>query len=251
MKTYIYTTRAMASLKIAVVTAMFLLDTDKMDACGLFTKIPGVDYILFTNNKHLAALNPVRHLWDIQELQLPYTQGVYCTKEVKWLTHLYLPDYDYIIWVDAQFTPDHKEAKVLFRYIEQMCAEGVPIAMRTQKFQTVYDDIAWCLKNNRITDDLGKTIIDALKVRGFSVTDPVQTFWTSAIIKNNKHPELQRMAYELIDFVCSVGYRDQHWLPYLVQKYSIKYNIVKLPLFILTGTYIREHHNYVSFFQRL
>ena len=56
----------------------------------------------------------------------------------------------------------------------------------------------------------------------YSVYNNDQTYWSSALIKNNKCEKLQKMATELFHLINTVGYRDQHFLPALFKKYDIK-----------------------------
>ena len=236
--------------KIAVVTAIFLIETDEMDECGgIPDKIEGWDYILFTNDK--SKLKNVEN-WDIREIDCSkYTHGVYASKHVKWFTHEYLPDYDNIIWVDSFITPNKKMIEELNLMINIVNLKPLmPIILRTQKFICIKDDIDWCLINNRITENMATNIMDYINNSGIiKVDEPVQTCWSSAIIKNNKHIGLEKMAIELFELVTTVGYRDQHWLPYLLKKHNLIAGINKTKdLFVITGKQIKTNHHYIDFF---
>jgi hypothetical protein len=238
------------SLKIAVVTAIFLIETDKIDECGgIPNRNPDWDYILFTNDK--TKLENVNG-WDIREIDCSsYTHGVYASKRIKWFTHEFLPEYDIIIWVDCFITPNLKMLDEIKRMINNVHENPtMPIMMRTQKFNCIRDDIEWCIKNNRITKEMASNIINHIDESGIIKADEkTQTYWSSAIIKNNKHERLQTMVKELFELVTTIGYRDQHWLPYLFKKYSLHCDINRTKdLFIITGKQIKENHNYTTFF---
>jgi hypothetical protein len=238
------------NIRVAVVTAIFLIETEKIDECGtLVNKNENWDYILFTNNKN--KLQNVEN-WEIREIDCSNcVHGVYASKQIKWLTHDFLPDYDIIIWVDSFIVPNLNMIDELNTMINSVYTDPkIPIIMRTQLFKCINDDIQWCLKNNRITDGMSKKIINHINNSGvITVDECVQTYWSSAIVKNNKHIKLQNMAKELFTLVTEVGYRDQHWLPYLFKKYDLYCDINKTKnIFIITGKQIKENHNYVTFF---
>ena len=57
------------------------------------------------------------------------------------------------------------------------------------------------------------------------------------------------MAIELFELVTTVGYRDQHWLPYLLKKHNLIAGINKTKdLFVITGKQIKTNHHYIDFF---
>jgi hypothetical protein len=232
--------------KIAVVSALFLIETDNLDTFGNFNKINLFDYILFTNNANKIKEQPFSELWDIREIS-SFTNGLHATKHVKFLTHEYLPDYDVIIWVDTFITPNIDFEENIFKLILDVINENAPIIMRTQQFKRVYDDIEWCIKNNRITEHIGNSIIMYLLNNNFNVYENSQTYWSSAIIKNNKNNQLKQLGYEMYNLITKIGIRDQHWLPYLFNKYNIKCNILTdKNIFKITGIQNQIHHNYVK-----
>jgi len=241
------------NIRVAVVTSIFLIETENMDRCAnLVNKNEKWDYILFTNNK-----NKLQNIgnWEIKEIDCSSCiHGVYATKQIKWLTHYFLPDYDIIIWVDSFIVPNLDMIDELNTMIYSVYTDPKnSIIMRTQNFRCINDDIQWCLKNNRITDVMSKKIINHINNSGIITVDEcVQTYWSSAIVKNNKNITLQNMAKELFTLITEIGYRDQHWLPYLFKKYNLYCNINKTTnIFKITGTQINENHNYVTFFTPL
>ena len=61
--------------------------------------VPGCDYICFTDNKNLKS-----NIWDIRYVKpnkkIP---SAIFYKKFKCLSHKYLPQYEYTIWIDANF----------------------------------------------------------------------------------------------------------------------------------------------------
>jgi len=237
--------------KIAVVTAMFLIEFPELDTLSSnFEKCDNYDYYVFTNDR--TIVEKITNDWNIIEIDCSnQTKGVYLTKRVKWLTHEYLPDYDVIIWVDSFIVPDNLEINHINSIIHHCLDENtnIPIYMRTQKFKCINDDIKWCLNNHRIDRNMSTKIIDYIEnTEQFSVLKKVQTYWSSAIIKNNKNQNLINMSIELYNYITNVCYRDQHILPVLFKKYNIKCNIIpkeKL-IFINKGKQNQKKHKYVE-----
>ena len=233
----------MVEKKVAVVSAYFKIEMDKLDECKPIDKIPGFDYIMFVD-KQYEEINQLKNIWDIRTIELPYNKGVYYTKHIKWLTHLLCPEYDYIIWVDCFHSPTNPTN--IKKYIDTMQETKIPIAMRTQQFKSVKEDINWCISKKRITNDMKDIICKKLRDNNFSPDNPCQTFWSSAVIKDNKDTRLHDMAKELMELILESGYRDQHWLPYLISKYKIPYKIINKEnaIFKVSGVYFSK--NYIS-----
>jgi hypothetical protein len=237
--------------KVAVVTAVFLIDFNELDEpSSQFTKCDGFDYFLFTNDK--TKVQYLSSDWNIVEIDgNGIKNGVYLTKRVKWLTHEYLPDYDIVIWVDSFIVPNHLRMENINSIINVCLDESrdTPIFMRTQKFRCIKDDIDWCVKNDRISKTISEKVVDYIeKKENFSVNECTQTYWSSAIIKNNKNAELNRMSNELYNYISNICYRDQHILPVLFKKFNITCNILKNPkdIFIIKGKQHLDKHKYVN-----
>ena len=242
--------------KVAVVTALFLIDFSEIDTpSSNFTKCDGFDYFIFTNDK--TKIQNLSSDWNIIEIDcLGMKNGVYLTKRVKWLTHEYLPDYDIIIWVDSFIVPNHLKIDDINSIIDICLDEKqkVPILMRTQKFKCIKDDIDWCIKNDRISEKMSERIIDYIEnIEFFPVNKETQTYWSSAIIKNNKNQNLINMSYELYNYIMNISYRDQHILPVLLNKFNITCNIIKskivptdTDIFINKGQQNRNNHKYIE-----
>ena len=241
-------------VKVAVVTCVFLLDFDEIDtpSCN-FKKCPNFDYFLFTNDKSKVA--NLCNDWSIIEVKSDNVpNGVYLTKYVKWQTHECLPEYDIIIWVDSFIIPNYLKTDEINTIIEKCLNDDLntPIFMRTQKFTCIKDDIDWCVKNKRLTKQLSDKIVNYINTsENFSVETPVQTYWSSAIIKSNKNIKLKNMSVELFKYITDICYRDQHILPVLLHKHNIKCNIIPSThytsdkeIFINNGKQNVNNHNY-------
>jgi hypothetical protein len=223
----------LSNLKIAVVTGIFIIEKTSMDKCGLFEKIPGFDYILFTNDKEKIGSTPG---WDVREIKVNYSRGVYAAKRVKWLTHEYLPEYDIIIWIDAFMTPNIKMLKDLQNIITLINNSEYSISIHHAYFKNIKEDIDFCVMHKRISKQMANEITEYLIKCNSPPETPCKTFWSCSLIKNNRDPNLIKFSEELFDLIEKIGYRDQHWLPYLINKHNLKYHITpNTELFKVTG----------------
>jgi hypothetical protein len=241
--------------KVAVVTACILIDFDKLDECGKqFEKEKSWDYILFTNDKNKIDYSDI---WDIREIDCSrFKHGVHATKHIKWLTHEYLEDYEIIIWVDSFVIPNINMIDEIKKMIENVKQNEDLIYIRTQTFKNVNEDIEWCLNNKRMSKRTATNVIEYLNEKeGFSVYENGPTYWSSAMIKNNKGKKIKNMSNELFLLVESIGHRDQHWLPMLLTKHDIKtitiknvtgksHELTDKDIFIESAKQIRENHDY-------
>ena len=237
------------NIKVAVVSALFLMDFDKMDTvCNNFNKIDNWHYYLFTNDKQKCGITKPYTVKQIDVSNFKY--GVHATKNIKWLTHKYLPGYNVIIWVDSFIhLNDLKINSIKEQIIKVYENPNNPIAMRIQSFKCVDDDIEWCLKNKRIDINMASNIKKYLIDNKYPSNTISGTYWSSAIIKNNKHKKLQELSENLYNIVSTVAYRDQHWLPFLFDKYKLNCDIMKTDLFISKKkeNYNETNHHYIEF----
>lgn len=231
--------------RVVVVSALFMTDKPKMDESGPLDPVDDWDYILFTNDRSTLVDSKVDPRWEIREVECIFEYGVYMTKHIKWMTHEYLPEYDVVIWVDCFYSPNLKKRGEWEALIDIITTDyNRPLMMRTQKFQSVEEDMQWCFDHHRVTKELVQTTSEYLATRGWDVREKSRTYWTSVMIKNNKSSLLQCLSMELMQLVTTRCCRDQHWLPYLFQKYKITCDLFPNSLVICNGVQNRGVHSY-------
>jgi hypothetical protein len=231
--------------KIVVVSALFLMDKTVMDVSGPLDPIDGWDYILFTNDTSNLIESKIDPHWDIRPIECVFDYGVHMTKHVKWMTHEYLPDYDVVIWVDCFYSPHKTRLLEWEALIDTVTTDyNRPLMMRTQRFQSVSEDMAWCVKHNRVSTDTIQSTTDYLLSRGMDVYQNSRTYWSSVVIKNNKSSLLQTMSMDLMRLVTTISCRDQHWLPYLFHRHRITCDLFPKDLVACNGVQNRAAHSY-------
>lgn len=235
----------MSKKKVAVVSAIFLVEKSVMDESGPLDPVEGWDYILFTNDPSSLQNSKVDPRWDIRQVKSIFEYGVHMTKHVKWMTHEYLPEYDVVVWVDCFYSPCKARRHEWESMIKAVTSDyNRPLQMRTQRFQSVAEDMEWCVKNNRISREIVQQTTEYLQSRGMDVQQKSRTYWSSVMIKNNKSILLQTLSIELMRLTTTVCCRDQHWLPYLFQKHKITCELFSKDLVTCNGVQNRGAHNY-------
>lgn len=237
----------MIKQRIAVVTSALSDEKSKTDDLNTeIFKVKDWDYFVFSN-KDLKATEP----YQVVKVDITnFKSSLHATKHVKWQTHKYLPDYDIIIWLDAFMKFDEKNVNEIKNQIKKV-SPACPILMRTQSFKSVDEDILWCLTNKRINDKTANSIRKYLEDNKFPATKQCQTFWSSAVIRLNKDAKLKECFENLFDLVNTVGFRDQHWLPFLLNKHKIKCSLMPTHLFDgsrSSKTYDEKSHHYADKF---
>ena len=224
--------------KVAVVSAIFFIHNNATELPETIQPNPEWDYILFTNDKQKLSTTISTGIgsWEIREVPPYRNDRTYATKHIKWMTHLYLQEYETIIWVDNIFTPNSEKVEEINNIILHTNHPNTnsPLFMsppphHQQGIRNVQEDIDHCYNQNRMNIKM-KTRTEAfLKNKGFDTQKDHPIYWTSAIIKSNTNKKLQQMSEELFGLINDISFHDQHWLPFLLQKHRIHANLITDP----------------------
>ena len=258
--------------KVAVVSAIFLIHKDGTDEPGPIQKIPNWDYILFTNDKQKITSKYNLGEWDIREVQPYRNDRTYAAKHIKWMTHLYLPEYETVIWVDNIFTPNPEKIEEMNNIIlhtnhpntnsplfmrpppQQQPQQQQPQQPQQQQpcIKNVQEDIDHCYNQNRMDIKMKNRTETFLKNKGFDTQTDHSVYWTSVLIKSNTNEKLQKMSEELFGLINNISFHDQHWLPFLLQKHRIHANLITDPkIFTQTGTQNQNSHEYYKHIKKV
>lgn len=102
---------------------------------------PALDYILFTDGQREAWPSP----WQVRRLPRVFDDPQMDARRVKVLSHLFLPDFDAVVWIDANVTP----RTLGLSRIREMLASS-PIALcRHQDRNCIYDEAAQVVQAGR------------------------------------------------------------------------------------------------------
>ena len=231
-------------LRKAVVTAAFLIEKTKCDSIGKLERIDGWDYIMFTND----ASKVVAPGWDIRQIDPPFSKGVYCAKHIKWMTHLYVPEYDIIMWIDGFAMPNPRKKDALDSIAIKLAGEpySLPIILRKHPYlTTVESELNECIRLKKIDGIMKTTVLSHFKDTGYDVSTK-SLYWTEYIIKNNRSPIMREFSTEMFNLLMDVCYRDQVCFPYMLWKFGIELPAEKhIVNDLSTWNGAKINHNYV------
>jgi len=119
--------------KIAVYTAIFG-DYDKLIAPE--EKIEGCDFYCFTDNKNLKS-----DFFKIINVEGEFSDPTRNARKIKTLSHKYLPEYEYTLWIDANIVFINFDIKELFKKF----LKNNDIAIHSHQVRScVYDEFVTC-----------------------------------------------------------------------------------------------------------
>ena len=107
------------------VTAIIGAPGQKVDSLAPVQRIPGWDYICFTNKPIHDSKG-----WTIVRLDLTTNQPALEAKRIKWRTIDHLPEYEIVVWVDGYIAPDPSVRQLLERWIVGMKETGHSMVFR-------------------------------------------------------------------------------------------------------------------------
>ena len=178
------------SLTKVFYTAIFGQDASVADTLGDFDRIPGWDYICFTNLEFKGQRG-----WKFIRVPLqgdPILQAKYH----KWMSHKILGDYDVAVWMDGYMSPNPMYSELLKHWVVSMYEQQVPIAHRPHDVRRcIWDECQAVVETKRAKpDDVAKVIrsLEAIKMpRQYGLYD------TNVLIRFHKHMLLQHLSEEI------------------------------------------------------
>jgi len=184
-------------------TALIGNPGEQLDTLGSFDRIPGWDYICFTNQPI-----PYTQGWTIVQVDYTGTNSALEAKKYKWLSHNYLADYDIAVWTDAYLAPNPKRHELIQSWVLSMKERGANILHRIHPDRNcVWEECKAVLDSKRDTErnvKLARNFLQSIKM-------PSQwgLFDTCILIKMNKNVQLQHLCEHLYNHLCKTSYRDQ------------------------------------------
>jgi len=195
--------RIYTSLTKCFYTALFGTPGQQLDTLGSFERIPGWDYICFTNQ-------PIKDQEGWTIVQVPYTgkSPALEAKRYKWLSHTFLEEYDVVVWMDAYFAPNPSRSDLLKTWILGMKEKGTTILHKAHGERTcVWDECNAVVQSKRDTESRVKQVKTYLK--SIQMPNKWGLFDTSILIKFHKHSELQTLCESIYSQLTTTSYRDQ------------------------------------------
>jgi hypothetical protein len=218
-------------------TAIFGLPGQKVDSLGLIDKkLPGWDYICFTNQENLVGNG-----WTVIHVNNTTRNPALEAKKYKWLSHKYLLDYDIVVWVDAYIAPRAVYSELIKQWILKMMNENISIYHRPHDERNcVYEECEAVVQKGK---DKSKNVE---KIKGLLTEAGVPKhgglFDTNVLIKLHKNQELQEICEHVYNRLENSSIRDQLVVPLVYHRQRFKKfatdNLIRA--FEKSGTHIRK-----------
>lgn len=106
-------------------TAIMGAPGQKVDSLASVDRIPGWDYICFTNK-------PIHNSkgWTIVRVDMPNGSAALDAKRYKWRSIEHLSEYEIVVWVDGYISPDPAYRQLLERWVTNMKETGHSMLFR-------------------------------------------------------------------------------------------------------------------------
>ena len=204
--------------KCTVYSALFSDKNKPHESLQSFERLPGWDYILFTN------LDLKSDSWTIRKIELPDPSYVISAKSVKWLSHEYLPEYDIVCWIDAYCKINNDTESILTATVKKLQNSKIEVPLFIKKHPVrdcIHDEVGACVAKHKISLDMYYKVSDFLKKH--KMPHHYGLFETNLILKYNNDPGVIRICKDVIHYIKTLTYRDQLVLTYVLFKNKISH----------------------------
>ncbi|WP_196599075.1 glycosyltransferase domain-containing protein [Pectinatus frisingensis] len=180
---------------------------------------PHVKYVCFTNQKYLQS-----NVWEIRQLNMKNISASLIVRQLKLKPHLFFPEYQTSIWIDASFQILSTMSTFMYRYQDSANILMFPHPLR----YCIYDEAAACCfyykeKKSKIL----RQIIDYFK-EGYPIDNGL--YCGGFLVRNHNRPEVidtMNLWYENVERYSS---RDQISLPFILWKTGIPIDLCDLTI---------------------
>jgi hypothetical protein len=171
----------------------------------------GVDYLLFSDRFHKL------YKWDLKKVPPSGLTNRKAARCIKILSHQYLPDYDYTIWIDGNF----RQQKSLLPLIEGM-TEDILILEHPSK-KCVYTEAEACISMKRDHKDVIEAQIRGYEYEGYPVDNGM--VGSGLIIRKNTEA-IKKLNEVWWEEVVTKSGRDQLSFNYSAYITGLNYNTI-------------------------
>ena len=235
-------------MRVCVFTGNFG-ETTPVDLPAMFDKIPGWDYILFTNLKKEKFPETS---WDIDSVDMPADlptrkSYIYANRFYKWHPQTLLPDYDVIIYVDGFQVPDAKHIDTWNRLVNLVGDPTYPISIIQQLHNErtcIYDELDAIVKCKKDTKENMVNVCNFLRIEQFP--QKFGLLWNGCYVLDNHCKKLKTVFETLWNNMLSLTYRDQSLYMHAIWKEGANSCIGQIKLEpIIISFHTSSHHVYI------
>ena len=193
-------------------------------------KIPGVDYICFTDNKSLKSDD-----WEIRYLLEDENDSIRKARKCKILPHLYLDGYDYAIWVDAKMSID----KDILELIRLFSVESALLCFPHYQNDCVYQEAEACIALGKgVREEIDRQIARYRKEKYPEHNGMIDSAVLFRLINDT---ELIKMEECWWNEISNESYRDQLSFNYSCWKNNFRYDLCNMPIY--RNEYFSVHYH--------
>jgi hypothetical protein len=227
-------------MKKAVITAVFSNKNKPIDLPIVKDKLPGWDYICFTNCKKLEKISIG---WEIKKIETDNCTPIMMSKIIKWNAHKYI-DHDIMIWVDGYLSPriNRDWNKPLKDYLERNFQGFYMIKHPNRK--CIFNELNEVVYQKKETQDRMNKLNKFLKKENM-VTN-YGMYHCNIFIRFLKNEKLNKILENMTNIMRKFTNRDQTIFTYILWKNN--YQNIKLlneistcKWWIRSGKKIRKH----------
>jgi hypothetical protein len=196
-------------------TAIIGAPGQKVDMLAPVTRIPGWDYICFTNK----PIHDSRG-WTIVRVDMPNGSAALDAKRYKWRSIDHLPEYEIAVWVDGYIAPSASYSQLLERWITNMKETGHSMLFRPHDQRVcIWDECEAVLAAKRDTPS------NVEKVRTKLKQADMPTNWglfdTNCMILLHRDPACRKVTEAVWNQLQTHSVRDQLALPLVLYEQKV------------------------------
>lgn len=198
---------------------------DEISEIGI--RNPELDYIFYTDNPELHS-----DTWEVRLLENPDgLDQVRLARNVKILTHKYLPEYDYSVYVDGKLTLKADPLEFIKRYRGER-----PLLCFPHYFKDcAYEEMENCIAAGRFdNEEVMRKQMDRYRNEGYPIHNGLID--SCFLVREHMDPEVIRVMETWWGEIRDHSYRDQLSFNYACWKYGFLYDTTDL--FVYRNPYV-------------
>jgi hypothetical protein len=196
-----------------------------IDKPGIFATIDDWEYILFTN---LSKESFGQTSWTIKHMPVPdickslSKQYIYANRYYKWKSHIFLKDYDVVIYVDGFQIPNPENKNTWINLVNRVALSTNPpliIADHYSPKKCAYLEMKLIVQAKKDTMENMKNLYYSF--RSVNYPDDFGLFWNGCFIYRQHDQRPIPIWEELWTYMIKWTYRDQALYPFIMWKQKV------------------------------
>jgi hypothetical protein len=194
------------------------------------------DFVCFTDNPNLESKT-----YKIIYLPVPIEDKWRAAKLLKLFPHLFLPDYEYSLWIDASVSIKKIDfSELINKYLQQ-----VNLAVyRHPDRKSVVDELEACTRYNKDSHQLMRNQVESYISKGFK--DDQGLVAATVILRKHHETDVRRFSKKWWNEILTYSKRDQLSFNYVAWKTKLQYRFFDGSLYENDHFNVSHEHNLVG-----